>query len=64
MDCVRRPCFESVSTIALSSSRIALSSSILDCSEVKMAGSTLGEDVAEAAELAMVVSSPDIVAST
>lgn len=54
MDEVRRPCLESVSTCVLSSSRIEDSSSILDCREVKIAGST---GWAAGAGVVMVVSS-------
>lgn len=53
MDCVTRPCFESVSTKFLSSSLMAVSWSILACREEKIAGSTLG---VAAAALAIAVS--------
>ena len=53
---MRRPCLERVSTKAFNSSRMAVSSSILVCREVKIAGSTFGEEV-EAAGLVIAASS-------
>lgn len=57
MDCVIRPCFDSVSTKFLSSSLMPVSWSILAWSEEKIVGSMLGE---VAATFAMAVS-PDMV---